>query len=173
MGPTGSGKTSWVVVVEFRLQICFSPFSSLLFSLLDVLAQRKDPAGLKEGYVLMNGEKTPLDFRLMSGYVVQVILHCFQQLIPARLSNTSWHDKLKCVCCIVRRLAALYRPCIRAFQLSLCLHENIVFSGLLKVRTLLSQSVDYVCKICLQKHEIVVVVFGGIRSFRKTGTVLS
>nr|CAB3219645.1 ATP-binding cassette sub-family G member 2-like [Phallusia mammillata] len=49
MGPTGSGKTS----------------------LLDVLAQRKDPTGLKAGYVLLNGEKTPRDFRLMSGYVVQ------------------------------------------------------------------------------------------------------
>nr|XP_018669244.1 ATP-binding cassette sub-family G member 2-like [Ciona intestinalis] len=49
MGPTGSGKTS----------------------LLDVLAQRKDPKGLKEGIVLLNGERPPVDFRLMSGYVVQ------------------------------------------------------------------------------------------------------
>uniref|UniRef100_L7N0R8 ABC transporter domain-containing protein n=1 Tax=Ciona intestinalis TaxID=7719 RepID=L7N0R8_CIOIN len=49
MGPTGSGKTS----------------------LLDVLAQRKDPKGLKEGIVLINGERPPVDFRLMSGYVVQ------------------------------------------------------------------------------------------------------
>jgi len=49
MGPTGSGKTS----------------------LLDVLAQRKDPAGLTNGCVLMNGEALPKAFRLMSGYVVQ------------------------------------------------------------------------------------------------------
>uniref|UniRef100_H2Z7L5 ABC transporter domain-containing protein n=1 Tax=Ciona savignyi TaxID=51511 RepID=H2Z7L5_CIOSA len=49
MGPTGSGKTS----------------------LLDVLAQRKDPTGLKDGIVLLNGERPPIDFRLMSGYVVQ------------------------------------------------------------------------------------------------------
>jgi len=49
MGPTGSGKTS----------------------LLDVLAQRKEPKGLTGGKVLINGEKLPHDFRLMSGYVVQ------------------------------------------------------------------------------------------------------
>ncbi|XP_076805159.1 broad substrate specificity ATP-binding cassette transporter ABCG2-like isoform X2 [Clavelina lepadiformis] len=49
MGPTGSGKTS----------------------LLDILAQRKDPRGLKEGLVLLDNEKPPEDFRLMSGYVVQ------------------------------------------------------------------------------------------------------
>jgi len=49
MGPTGSGKTS----------------------LLDILAQRKDPAGLKEGHVSLDGERVPKAFRLMSGYVVQ------------------------------------------------------------------------------------------------------
>jgi len=42
---------------------------------LDVLAQRKDPKGLKDGIVLINGEKTSIVFRLMSGYVVQVSLH--------------------------------------------------------------------------------------------------
>ena len=40
--------------------------------LLDILAQRKDPRGLKEGLVLLDNEKPPEDFRLMSGYVVQV-----------------------------------------------------------------------------------------------------
>lgn len=49
MGPTGSGKTS----------------------LLDILASRKDPKGLKSGCVLLHGEKPPSNFRLMSGYVVQ------------------------------------------------------------------------------------------------------
>ena len=44
----------------------------MIFRLLDVLAQRKDPFGLKDGLVLLNGEKPPNDFRLMSGYVVQV-----------------------------------------------------------------------------------------------------
>ncbi|CAK8686948.1 unnamed protein product [Clavelina lepadiformis] len=52
MGPTGSGKTS----------------------LLDVLAQRKDPRGLKEGLVLLDNEKPPEDFRLMSGYVDDVVM---------------------------------------------------------------------------------------------------
>lgn len=49
MGPTGSGKTS----------------------LLDVLAKRKDPKGLKEGVVLVDDKAVGDDFRLMSGYVVQ------------------------------------------------------------------------------------------------------
>ena len=44
----------------------------MVLRLLDVLAQRKDPRGLKNGVVLLNGERPPADFRLMSGYVVQV-----------------------------------------------------------------------------------------------------
>ncbi|XP_070544521.1 broad substrate specificity ATP-binding cassette transporter ABCG2-like isoform X2 [Ptychodera flava] len=48
MGPTGSGKTS----------------------LLDILAGRKDPRGLK-GQVLINSQKQPHNFKIMSGYVVQ------------------------------------------------------------------------------------------------------
>ncbi|XP_072051365.1 broad substrate specificity ATP-binding cassette transporter ABCG2-like isoform X2 [Amphiura filiformis] len=48
MGPTGSGKSS----------------------LLDVLAARKDPKGLR-GMVLIDGQSQPADFKLISGYVVQ------------------------------------------------------------------------------------------------------
>uniref|UniRef100_A0A3Q0SD38 ATP-binding cassette, sub-family G (WHITE), member 2b n=1 Tax=Amphilophus citrinellus TaxID=61819 RepID=A0A3Q0SD38_AMPCI len=49
MGATGSGKTS----------------------LLDVLAGRKDPAGLRQGNVLVNGKVVTSDLRLSSAYVVQ------------------------------------------------------------------------------------------------------
>ncbi|XP_029993350.1 broad substrate specificity ATP-binding cassette transporter ABCG2b [Sphaeramia orbicularis] len=49
MGATGSGKTS----------------------LLDVIAGRKDPAGLREGKVLVDGKVVTSDLRLMSAYVVQ------------------------------------------------------------------------------------------------------
>ncbi|XP_076004104.1 broad substrate specificity ATP-binding cassette transporter ABCG2b [Genypterus blacodes] len=49
MGPTGSGKTS----------------------LLDVLAGRKDPAGLRQGKVLVDGKTVTSDLRLRSAYVVQ------------------------------------------------------------------------------------------------------
>uniref|UniRef100_A0A8C7HVW7 ABC transporter domain-containing protein n=1 Tax=Oncorhynchus kisutch TaxID=8019 RepID=A0A8C7HVW7_ONCKI len=49
MGPTGSGKTS----------------------LLDVIAGRKDPAGLKFGQVLIDGKMVTSDLRLISAYVVQ------------------------------------------------------------------------------------------------------
>ncbi|XP_014667021.1 PREDICTED: ATP-binding cassette sub-family G member 2-like [Priapulus caudatus] len=48
MGPTGGGKSS-----------C-----------LDVLAGRKDPAGLS-GYVLIDGQKQPPNFKSMCGYVLQ------------------------------------------------------------------------------------------------------
>lgn len=49
MGATGSGKTS----------------------LLDIIAFRKDPAGLTEGRVLMDGKAVTSDLRLSSAYVVQ------------------------------------------------------------------------------------------------------
>ncbi|XP_056223762.1 broad substrate specificity ATP-binding cassette transporter ABCG2b [Seriola aureovittata] len=49
MGATGSGKTS----------------------LLDVIAGRKDPAGLRQGNVLVNGKAVTSDLRLSSAYVVQ------------------------------------------------------------------------------------------------------
>uniref|UniRef100_A0A3B4GY75 ATP-binding cassette, sub-family G (WHITE), member 2c n=1 Tax=Pundamilia nyererei TaxID=303518 RepID=A0A3B4GY75_9CICH len=49
MGATGSGKTS----------------------LLDVLAGRKNPAGLRQGNVLVNGKVVTSDLRLSSAYVVQ------------------------------------------------------------------------------------------------------
>ena len=39
--------------------------------LLDVLAGRKDPAGL-EGHVLIDGRPQPKNFKCISGYVVQV-----------------------------------------------------------------------------------------------------
>ena len=49
----------------------FRFFSAVLHSLLDILAGRKDKAGLT-GTVLINGTPQPEDFRLISGYVVQV-----------------------------------------------------------------------------------------------------
>ncbi|XP_067876390.1 broad substrate specificity ATP-binding cassette transporter ABCG2-like [Heterodontus francisci] len=49
LGPTGSGKTS----------------------LLDVLANRKDPKGLKSGQVRLNGQPLGSHFNLQSAYVVQ------------------------------------------------------------------------------------------------------
>ncbi|XP_049575981.1 broad substrate specificity ATP-binding cassette transporter ABCG2b isoform X1 [Syngnathus scovelli] len=49
MGATGSGKTS----------------------LLDVIAGRKDPAGLRQGTILVNGKVVTSDLRLSSAYVVQ------------------------------------------------------------------------------------------------------
>ena len=55
MGPTGSGKTS----------------------LLDILAGRKDQAGLM-GSVLVDGATQPPNFKCMSGYVTQVSVTYFR-----------------------------------------------------------------------------------------------
>nr|XP_039257641.1 broad substrate specificity ATP-binding cassette transporter ABCG2-like [Styela clava] len=77
MGPTGSGKTS----------------------LLDVLANRKDPANVT-GKVLLNGGKVPKNFQYLSGYVVQNDLFigtitvreslwfCANMRLPASISRT-------------------------------------------------------------------------------------
>lgn len=46
-------------------------FFSLSLRFLDVLAARKDPAGLS-GEVLINGALQPPNFKCLSGYVVQV-----------------------------------------------------------------------------------------------------
>lgn len=43
----------------------------LSFRFLDILAARKDPAGLM-GEVLINGAPQPPNFKCLSGYVVQV-----------------------------------------------------------------------------------------------------
>ena len=40
-------------------------------SLLDVLAGRKDKVGLS-GHVLVDGDTQPVNFKCMSGYVIQV-----------------------------------------------------------------------------------------------------
>ena len=42
-----------------------------VFSLLDILAGRKDKSGLT-GQVMVNGEQQPSNFKCISGYVVQV-----------------------------------------------------------------------------------------------------
>lgn len=47
-------------------------FLFLSVRLLDVIACRKDPAGLKEGTVLVDGKVVTSDIRLSSAYVVQV-----------------------------------------------------------------------------------------------------
>ena len=53
----------------------------VLYRLLDVLAQRKDPAGLTDGLVLLDRNKLPENFRLISGYVVQVRFFSFSTCI--------------------------------------------------------------------------------------------
>ncbi len=47
-------------------------FLSLSIRLLDVIAGRKDPAGLREGQILVDGEVVTSELRLSSAYVVQV-----------------------------------------------------------------------------------------------------
>lgn len=45
---------------------------NLLQRLLDVIAGRKDPAGLRQGQVLVDGKVVTSELRLSSAYVVQV-----------------------------------------------------------------------------------------------------
>lgn len=40
--------------------------------LLDVIAGRKNPAGLKQGLVMVDGKEVSSELRLISAYVVQV-----------------------------------------------------------------------------------------------------
>jgi len=47
------------------------PFQNF-YRLLDILADRKDPAGLS-GLVRINGQPLPSNFKRLSGYVVQVL----------------------------------------------------------------------------------------------------
>ena len=58
------GEKLLVALMVTRCRLCWC------FRLLDILAARKDPAGLT-GKVLINGHPQPSNFRLMSGYVVQ------------------------------------------------------------------------------------------------------
>ncbi len=71
-------------------------FKFILNSLLDVLAARKDASGLS-GKVLIDGKNQPSNFRLISGYVVQVCVSFIQELeifsttslavVPSHISN--------------------------------------------------------------------------------------
>lgn len=56
----------------FRIFLC-----SLSLRFLDILAARKDPAGLS-GEVLIDGAPQPPNFKCLSGYVVQVNLYFFK-----------------------------------------------------------------------------------------------
>ena len=39
--------------------------------MLDILAGRKDPGGVKAGQVLLDGRPLPINFKCISGYVIQ------------------------------------------------------------------------------------------------------
>ncbi|XP_022593790.1 ATP-binding cassette sub-family G member 2-like [Seriola dumerili] len=88
MGATGSGKTS----------------------LLDVIAGRKDPAGLRQGTVLVNGKAVTSELRLSSAYVVQddilmgtltvrenLLFSANLRLNPEHHSSTDKHDRVNVI----------------------------------------------------------------------------
>ena len=45
--------------------------TSIIYSLLDILAGRKDARGMKAGQVLLDGRPLPTNFKCISGYVIQ------------------------------------------------------------------------------------------------------
>lgn len=69
------------VVVRDTFTYCITPSTRQVLSfsvfarLLDVLAGRKDPAGLRQGTVLVDGKTVTSDLRLRSAYVVQVHIY--------------------------------------------------------------------------------------------------
>ena len=92
MGPTGSGKTTYVYSYVFtcthvsratylvmshnsyklyHLSLALEQCYSYFIRLLDVLADRKGKKG-PSGIIVVNGQKRPKNFNCVSGYVVQV-----------------------------------------------------------------------------------------------------
>ena len=63
--------------------------------MLDILADRKDRKGLT-GQILVNGERQPLNFKCMSGYVVQV-----QRIIRQKLWCIMSHGNVSEKNCLV------------------------------------------------------------------------
>lgn len=65
----------WIyfIKITFLVRMAIIPYCnvSYLYRLLDVLAGRKDPAGLS-GTLLLDGCPPPENFKCMVGYVVQV-----------------------------------------------------------------------------------------------------
>ena len=59
-------KSSYIESYLIRIFSCY-----IFYSMLDVLAGRKNPSGLS-GTVLVNGERQPRNFKQIAGYVVQV-----------------------------------------------------------------------------------------------------
>ena len=71
MGPTGSGKTTYVNFVCNLDSLLIIKY--FILRLLDILADRKSSSRVK-GSVVIDGVQKRNDFRFLSGYVVQVIL---------------------------------------------------------------------------------------------------
>ncbi|XP_076846156.1 broad substrate specificity ATP-binding cassette transporter ABCG2b [Brachyhypopomus gauderio] len=95
MGATGSGKTS----------------------LLDVIAGRKDPRGLRSGQILVNNKVVTSELRLLSAYVVQddILMGTltvrenlmFSANLRLPRQHYSTHGKKKKVVCIIQELGLL------------------------------------------------------------------
>lgn len=71
MGCSGAGKTT--LVIPFAA-LCYKMALTLLPSLLDVLAQRKD-AGEIRGSILIDGKPQGISFQRMTGYCEQMDVH--------------------------------------------------------------------------------------------------
>ena len=66
------------------------------YRLLDILAGRKGRSGISQkirGSVLLNGERRPPNFKLITGYVVQVSISCII-MVDIRPTSTISPDPL-------------------------------------------------------------------------------
>ena len=82
MGPTGSGKTTYVHAMVSVTSFTLCMLCLFHIRLLDVLADRKASSRIS-GSVHVDGVKRRNDFRFLSGYVVQVrdvrFMYCILQ----------------------------------------------------------------------------------------------
>lgn len=71
---------------QINANVTLTSFFSQSLRFLDVLAARKDPAGLC-GEVLINGALQPPNFKCLSGYVVQVqCMHHMSSIYETKMS---------------------------------------------------------------------------------------
>lgn len=95
-------------------------FCSLPVRLLDVIAGRKNPVGLKQGLVLVDGRAVTSELRLSSAYVVQVHI---------KNKATQYCDVF--LFCLVPSSVLLFQDDILMGTLSV--RENLLFSANLRL----------------------------------------
>lgn len=119
LGPTGSGKSSWVspwllgikkkcFLVNHLHFLCLLNICFLFSRFLDILAARKDPSGVS-GEVLVDRAPQPPNFKCLSGYVVQVSeMNDWQSDGYVRITHWSLDQSTQIICFIYGMQSACF-----------------------------------------------------------------